>query len=78
MFLVLPLYNTSFFSPNNKLESIKTVLSVQKRCLSLFFQAELFKYSTFLIYIRDDKILFVLVVLNQHAVVSVLTKDCNY
>lgn len=39
-----------------------------------FFQAELFKYSTFSIYIMDDMILFVLVVLSYHSGLSVLTK----
>lgn len=73
MFLVLPLHNASFFS-KNQLENIKKCIINSEDMLIIFFQAELFKYSTFSIYIMDDMILFVLVVLSYHSGLSVLTK----
>lgn len=63
-----------FFFLKTSLKISKNVLSIQKICLSFFFQAELFKYSTISIYIMDDMILFVLVVLSYHSGLSVLTK----
>lgn len=45
-----------FFS-KNKLENIKKCIINSEDMLIIFFQAELFKYSTFSIYIMDDMIL---------------------